>query len=97
MNLKVQDGNGVLADAAIPAMVRRVIELCEGLPKGDGLTMREVSERLGVAPNTIQQHSVDSRLDPYTIRGYKLSRGRTGNVYANPKTVEAYHADQSDS
>jgi len=96
MKLTVYDKGGVLDESNAPRMVRRVIEACEGLKDGVGLTTREMAGRLGVTQNAVQQHSGDSRFAPYKIGNYLLGHKRVGNVFANKTTVKEYHDGESD-
>lgn len=48
-----------------PRMVRRIRELCEGVPKGEVITTSQVALALGVT--NIRNWSADPRLKPFRV------------------------------
>ena len=85
--LVIQDS---VSSGNTPRIVRRIMEVCDALPIGEGITTYQLADRLGVTKHYLSHHTGRSELDPYMIRGYRYSRKGlptiSGNIFVNPET-----------
>lgn len=72
--------------AALPRMVKKIIEMAEGLPDKEFLSSRGMAERIGTTPGGLVQHTAHPALRPYKVRQPKTNR----NLFGNAATVRAF-------
>ena len=87
---------GTLAESRhTTPVLDEILRICKKLKAGDGLTTRELANRVGVAEKTIQNYAPFPQLQKHMIREYHVGRRQVCNVYANSNTVKAYYASQN--
>lgn len=88
MDFVIDDGDDGAdsCDGALPRMVRRSIEILDGLDDGVLISTFRITQSLGVDRNSFLQHTRHPLFREYKTKHHS----RNINYYGNKKTIEEY-------